>query len=477
MHALPRFAAILKSRWREVEVGCSFAACAGTRKDDVIESVTTNDTHGAIDAVWRIESAKLIAGLTRIVRDVGIAEDLAQEALVAALEQWPQSGVPDSPGAWLMATAKHRAIDLLRRRTLLDRKHEEVGRELEIRQQTTPNLEAALDNALEGEVRIRTKAQPDDDDDLLRLVFIACHPVLSTEARVALTLRLLGGLTTDEIARAFLVSEPTIAQRIVRAKRTLAEKQVPFETPRGHELTARLSSVLEVIYLVFNEGYSATAGDDWMRPALCEDALRLGRILAELMPRQAEVHGLVALMEIQASRSKARVGPSGEPVLLLDQNRAQWDQLLIRRGLAALERAEQLGASRGFYTLQGAIAACHARARTSEETDWERIVSLYDELARLAPSPVVELNRAVAVGMAYGPAAGLELVDELKGEPALKDYHLLPSVRGDLLNKLGRLEEAGAEFQRAASLTRNARERELLLQRAAKCAREQSIPH
>ena len=443
----------------------------------MIESVNTTDTHGAIDAVWRIESAKLIAGLTRIVRDVGIAEDLAQEALVAALEQWPQSGVPDNPAAWLMATAKHRAIDLLRRRTLLDRKHEEVGRELEIRQQTTPDLEAALDATLEAEGSIRTKVQPDDDDDLLRLLFIACHPVLSTEARVALTLRLLGGLTTDEIARAFLVSEPTIAQRIVRAKRTLAEKQVPFETPRGHELTARLSSVLEVIYLVFNEGYSATAGDDWMRPALCEDALRLGRILAELMPRQAEVHGLVALMEIQASRSKARVGPSGEPVLLLDQNRAQWDQLLIRRGLAALERAEQLGASRGFYTLQGAIAACHARARTSEETDWERIVSLYDELARLAPSPVVELNRAVAVGMAYGPAAGLELVDELKGDPALKDYHLLPSVRGDLLNKLGRLEEAGVEFQRAASLTRNSRERELLLQRAAKCAREQSIPH
>jgi RNA polymerase sigma factor (sigma-70 family) len=443
----------------------------------VIDNVTTTDTHGAIDAVWRIESAKLIAGLTRIVRDVGIAEDLAQEALVVALEQWPQSGVPDNPGAWLMATAKHRAIDLLRRRTLLDRKHEEVGRELELRQQATPDLEAALDNALEGEGGVRTIAQPDDDDDLLRLVFIACHPVLSTEARVALTLRLLGGLTTDEIARAFLISEPTIAQRIVRAKRTLAEKQVPFETPRGHELTARLSSVLEVIYLVFNEGYSATAGGDWMRPALCEDALRLGRILAELMPRQAEVHGLVALMEIQASRSKARVGPSGEPVLLLDQNRAQWDQLLIRRGLAALERAEQLGASRGFYTLQGAIAACHARARTSDETDWARIVALYAELARVAPSPVVELNRAVAVGMAYGPAAGLEVVDELKGEPALKDYHLLPSVRGDLLSKLGRLEEAGVEFQRAALLTRNTRERELLLQRAAKCAREQSIPH
>lgn len=452
-------------------------ACAGTRKDDVIDSVNTTDTHGAIDAVWRIESAKLIAGLTRIVRDVGIAEDLAQEALVVALEQWPQSGVPDNPGAWLMATAKHRAIDLLRRRTLLDRKHEEVGRELEIRQQTTPDLEAALDATLEAEGSIRTRAQPDDDDDLLRLLFIACHPVLSTEARVALTLRLLGGLTTDEIARAFLVSEPTIAQRIVRAKRTLAEKQVPFENPRGHELTARLSSVLEVIYLVFNEGYSATAGGDWMRPALCEDALRLGRILAELMPRQAEVHGLVALMEIQASRSKARVGPSGEPVLLLDQNRAQWDQLLIRRGLAALERAEQLGSSRGFYTLQGAIAACHARARTSKETDWKRIVSLYDELAQLALSPVVELNRAVAIGMAYGPAAGLVVVDELKGEPALKDYHLLPSVRGDLLSKLGRLEEAGVEFQRAASLTRNTRERELLLQRAAKCAREQSIPH
>jgi RNA polymerase sigma factor (sigma-70 family) len=443
----------------------------------VIDSVNTTDTHGAIDAVWRIESAKLIAGLTRIVRDVGIAEDLAQEALVVALEQWPQSGVPDNPGAWLMATAKHRAIDLLRRRTLLDRKHEEVSRELEIRQQTTPDLEAALDATLEAEGSIRTRAQPDDDDDLLRVLFIACHPVLSTEARVALTLRLLGGLSTDEIARAFLVSEPTIAQRIVRAKRTLAEKQVPFETPRGHELTARLSSVLEVIYLVFNEGYSATAGGDWMRPALCEDALRLGRILAELMPRQAEVHGLVALMEIQASRSKARVGPSGDPILLLDQNRAQWDQLLIRRGLAELERAEQLGASRGFYTLQGAIAACHARARTSEETDWKRIVSLYDELAQLAPSPVVELNRAVAIGMAYGPAAGLVVVDELKGEPVLKDYHLLPSVCGDLLSKLGRLEEAGVEFQRAASLTRNTRERELLLQRAAKCAREQSIPH
>src|ERR1700746_737736 len=421
------------------------------------------DIHGAIDAVWRIESAKVIAALTRMVRDVGLAEDLAQEALLAALEQWPESGVPDNPGAWLMATAKHRAIDQLRRKTLLERKHEELGREVAEQEMEVPDLVSAMDDNI--------------GDDLLRLVFISCHPVLSTEARAALTLRLIGGLTTDEVARAFLVSEPTIAQRIVRAKRTLAEKQVPFETPRGDELAARLSSVLEVIYLIFNEGYSATAGSDWMRPALCEDALRLGRILAELMPRQAEVHGLVALMEIQASRSKARVGPSGEPVLLLDQNRAQWDQLLIRRGLAALERAEQMGASRGFYTLQGAIAACHARARTSEHTYWEPILSLYDELAQLAPSPVVELNRAVAVGMAYGPAAGLELVDELRGEPALKDYHLLPSVRGDLLNKLGRLEEAGVEFQRAASLTRNSRERELLLQRAAKCVREQSIPH
>jgi RNA polymerase sigma factor (sigma-70 family) len=438
-------------------VAVRLAALHGCNKDVVIGIVTTADTHRAIDAVWRIESAKLIAGLARIVRDVGVAEDLAQEALVVALEQWPQSGVPDNPGAWLMATAKHRAIDLLRRRTLLERKHEELGRELDVRQQAVPDLDAALDD--------------DVGDDLLRLVFIACHPVLPTEGRVALTLRLLGGLTTDEIARAFLVSEPTIAQRIVRAKRTLAEKQIPFENPRANELTARLASVLEVIYLIFNEGYSATAGDDWLRPALCEDALRLGRILAELTPMEPEVHGLVALMEIQASRARARVSPSGEPVLLFDQNRAHWDQLLIGRGLAALKRAERLGGARGPYTLQAAIAACHARARTPEETDWLRIVELYAELARLAPSPVVELNRAVALGMAFGPAAGLELVDALYSEPALKDYHLLPSVRGNLLSKLGRFDEAGAEFERAASLTRNARERELLLERAASCAR------
>lgn len=419
--------------------------------------MSTTDIHGAIDAVWKIESARLIASLTRIVRDVGIAEDLAQEALVIALEQWPGTGVPDNPGAWLMATAKHRAIDMLRRRTLLDRKHEELGREVAVREMAVPDLDTALDDHV--------------GDDLLRLVFISCHPVLSTEARVALTLRLLGGLTTDEIARAFLVSEATVAQRIVRAKKTLAEKQVPFETPPRSELAARLASVLEVIYLVFNEGYAATAGDDWLRPALCEEALRLGRILAELMPSEPEVHGLVALMEIQASRAKARVGPSGEPVLLFDQNRAQWDQLLIRRGLTALERAEQLGRALGPYALQAAIAACHARARTPEETDWERIVALYSELARISPSPVVDLNRAVAVGMAFGPAAGLEAVDALKSNPALKDYHLLPSVRGDLLGKLGRLEEAHDEFERAASLTRNVRERDLLLRRAASCAR------
>jgi RNA polymerase sigma-70 factor (ECF subfamily) len=416
--------------------------------------------NGAIDAVWRIESPRLIAGLARIVRDVGVAEDLAQDALVAALEQWPKSGVPDNPGAWLMAAAKHRAIDYFRRNTLLERKHEELGREFATREMVVPDLSSALDD--------------DVGDDLLRLVFVSCHPVLSTEARVALTLRLLGGLTTEEIARAFLVTEPTVAQRIVRAKRTLAEKRVPFEVPRGPELAARLSSVLEVIYLIFNEGYSATAGDDWMRPALCEDALRLGRILAELAPREPEVHGLVALMEIQASRSGARTGPSGDPILLMDQNRARWDQLLISRGLAAIARAERLRAReldgpQGPYALQAAIAACHARARTPEETDWAQIVALYTELARLAPSPVVELNRAVALAMAFGPAAGLELVDALTSEPSLENYHLLPSVRGDLLKKLGRMDEARAEFERAASLTRNTRERELLIGRARAC--------
>src|SRR5213594_2168153 len=397
------------------------------------------------------------------MRDVGLAEDLAQDALVAALEQWPESGIPDNPGAWLMAAAKHRAIDFLRRKKLLERKHEELGRELEAQQETAvPDFDAALDD--------------DVGDDLLRLVFAACHPVLSAEARVALTLRLLGGLTTEEIARAFLVPEPTVAQRIVRAKRTLAKERVPFEVPRGAELAARLSSVLEVIYLIFNEGYSATTGDDWMRPALCAEALRLGRILAELAPQEPEVHGLVALMEIQASRSRARIGPSGEPILLFDQNRAHWDQLLIRRGLAALERAEELGAAPGPYTLQAAIAACHARARTPAETDWARIVALYEALAQLAPSPVVELNRAVALGMAFGPAAGLELVDELTSEPSLKAYHLLPSVRGDLLAKLGRFDEARAQFERAAALTRNERERALLLERAAACAAGSASP-
>ena len=391
-----------------------------------------------------------------MVRDVGLAEELAQEALVAALERWPGSGVPDNPGAWLMATAKHHAIDHLRRSRRLERKHEELGREIEGSRDMTPELEAAIDENL--------------GDDLLRLVFVACHPVLSTEARVALTLRLLGGLTTEEIARAFLVPEATVAQRIVRAKRTLAEARVPFEVPRGQELESRLSSVLQVIYLVFNEGYSATAGDDWMRPALCEDALRLGRVLAELVPAEAEVHGLVALMEIQASRSGARIGPSGEPVLLLEQDRGRWDQLLIRRGIAALGRAGQLGGMPGPYRLQAEIAACHARARTAQETDWKRIATLYAALAQLAPSPVVELNRAVAVGMASGPAAGLELVDALTSEPSLESYHLLPSVRGDLLAKLGRFGEAREEFQRAASLTRNAREQRLLLDRATACA-------
>ena len=421
--------------------------------------MTATDINRTIDAVWKMEAAKLIAGLTRIVRDVGLAEDLAQDALVVALEKWPKSGVPDNPGGWLMATAKHRAIDRFRRNQLLVRKHEEVGREIEAKQMAMPNFDAGIEDNI--------------GDDLLSLMFISCHPVLPTEARVALALRLLGGLTTDEIARAFLASEPAIAQRIVRAKRTLSDAHVPFEIPRGGELVARLSSVLEVIYLIFNEGYSATAGDDWIRPGLCEEALRLGRVLAELAPLEPEVYGLVALMEIQASRMKARVGPSGEPVLLFDQDRSRWDQLLIRRGLAALDRAEKLSATRGSYTLQSAIAACHARARTPEETDWARIVSLYDALAELAPSPVVQLNRAVAVGMASGPAAGFELTEQLTSELSLRNYHLLPSVRGDLLTKLGRLAEARAEFERAASLTRNARERELLLSRAERLGESQ----
>jgi RNA polymerase sigma factor (sigma-70 family) len=419
-------------------------------------AVLSSDTHRAIDAVWRIESARLIAGLTRIVRDVGVAEELAQDALVAALERWPESGVPDNPGAWLMATAKHRAIDFFRRTKLLERKHEELSREIETQQEmAVANFDTANDD--------------DIGDDLLRLVFIACHPVLSTEARVALTLRLLGGLTTQEIARAFLVPEPTVAQRIVRAKRTLTEAHVPFEVPRGPDLAARLSSVLEVIYLIFNEGYSATAGEDWMRPALCEDALRLGRILAGLVPDEPEVHGLVALMEIQASRTRARVGPAGEPILLLDQDRTRWDHVLVRRGLAALRRAEELGGALGPYALQAAIAACHARARTAGETDWQRIAALYDALAQLMPSPVVELNRAVALSMAFGPEAGLELIDALASDLSLKAYHLLPSVRGDLLTKLGRFDEARAEFERAPGLTQNARERNLLLDRARTC--------
>ena len=408
-----------------------------------------------IDAVWKIESPRLIAGLTRIVRDIGLAEDLAQDALVAALEQWPESGVPQNPGAWLMAAAKHRAIDHFRRNARLERKHEELGREFEEKEMAVPDFEGALDDNI--------------GDDLLRLVFTSCHPVLPPEGRAALTLRLLGGLTTAEIARAFLVPEATVAQRIVRSKRTLAEKRVPFEVPRGAELEARLPAVLEVIYLIFNEGYSATAGDDWMRPALCEEALRLGRILAELAPREPEVHGLVALMEIQASRSKARVGPSGEPILLLDQNRAHWDQLLIRRGLAALARAEEFGAVPGPYVLQAKIAACHARARTAAETDWPRIVELYTTLANVAPSPIVDLNRAVAVAMAFGPESGLALVDALMAERSLQHYHLLPSVRGDLLQKLNRFDEARVEFERAASLTRNTREMELLLERVRAC--------
>jgi RNA polymerase sigma factor (sigma-70 family) len=424
--------------------------------------VTATDTHRAIDAVWRIEQAKLIAGLARVVRDVGVAEELAQEALVAALEQWPKSGIPEKPGAWLMTAAKHRAIDLFRRNKLLERKHRELGYELEIEQETAqPDFDAALDDGI--------------GDDLLRLVFTACHPVLSTEACVALTLRLLGGLTTEEIARAFLVPEATIQQRIVRAKRTLSEKRVPFEVPHGDELAARLSSVLAVVYLIFNEGYSATAGDDWMRPQLCDEALRLGRILAELAREEPEVHGLVALMEIQASRFPARIGSGGEPVLLLDQDRTRWDQLLIRRALAAIDRAtiqaRILGRAAGPYLLQASVAACHARALTAEETDWATIVGLYGKLAELTPSPIVELNRAVALAMLFGPAAGLELVDTLISEPALKTYHLLPSVRGDLLQKLGRFNEARAEFERAAALTQNERERKLLLDRAAACAR------
>jgi len=424
--------------------------------------VTATDTHRSIDAVWRIESPRLIASLTRMVRDVGLAEDFAQDALVAALQQWPAAGIPDNPGAWLMATAKHRAIDHFRRNTLLERKHEEIGRELEKKERTVPNFEAALDDNF--------------GDDLLRLVFISCHPVLTTEARVALTLRLIGGLTTEEIARAFLVPEATIAQRIVRSKRTLSEKRVPFEVPRGAELSVRLPSVLEVIYLIFNEGYSATTGDDWMRPALCEDALRLGRILAELAPQEPEVHGLVALMEIQASRAKARTGPSGEPILLFEQSRALWDQLLIRRGLAELARVENLGTAPGPYVLQAQIAACHARTRTPEETDWPRIVALYGQLTQITPSPIVELNRAVAISMASGPAAGLELVDALAAERSLENYHLLPSVRGDLLKKLSRFHEARTEFERAASLTRNARERHLLLARAQSCATASAPP-
>jgi RNA polymerase sigma-70 factor, ECF subfamily len=419
--------------------------------------VTASNIHRAIEAVWRIESARLIAGLTRMVHDVGLAEDLAQDSFITALEHWQESGIPEKPGAWLMTTAKNRALDLWRRGKLLERKHEELGRELEARQElAAADFERAIDD--------------DIGDDLLRLMFIACHPLLSRESRVALTLRLLGGLTSEEIARALLVSEATLAQRIVRAKRTLSEARVPFEVPTGAERAARLSSVLEVIYLIFNEGYSATAGEDWMRPGLCEEALRLGRILAQLATREAEVHGLVALMEIQASRSKARTGPSGEPILLLEQNRAGWDYVLIHRGLAALERAEALGGAPGPYTLQAAIAACHARARTAAETDWKRIAALYEALGQISPSPVVELNRAVAVAMAFGAAAGLEIVNGLTSEPALKNYYLLPSVRGDLLGKLGRFADARLEFERAAELTRNARERQLLLERANACA-------
>jgi RNA polymerase sigma-70 factor, ECF subfamily len=414
------------------------------------------DTHRTIDAIWRIESPKLIAALTRVVRDVGIAEDLAQDALVTALERWPESGIPENPGAWLMGTAKHRAIDFFRRRAMADRKHEDLGRDYNAREQTMPDLDSNLDDPI--------------GDDLLRLMFISCHPVLPKEARLALTLRLLGGLTTDEIARAFVSTEPTIAQRIVRAKRTLSEKRVPFEIPRGTELNDRLASVLEVIYLIFNEGYTATAGADWMRPSLCEEALRLGRVLAELAPHEPEVHGLVALMEIQASRSRARLGPGGEPILLMDQNRAQWDQLLIQRGLAALERARELGQAPGPYTVQAEIAACHARAREAQQTDWSQIVAWYGKLAEITPSPVIELNRAVAVSMASGPEQALEVLDRLLEDPRLNNYHLLPSARGDFLKRLGRIEEARHEFERAAAMTQNSRERELLLNRARECS-------
>jgi RNA polymerase sigma-70 factor (ECF subfamily) len=419
--------------------------------------VPTAEVKRTIDAVWRIESARLIAGLARLVRDVGLAEDLAQEALVAALEQWPESGVPDNPGAWLMATGRHRAIDRLRRAEVHERKTRELGREVEIRGEIDhPDLEAEIDDPF--------------DDDLLRLVYTTCHPVLSTDARVALTLRLLGGLTTKEIASAYLVSESTVAQRIVRAKRTLSAARVPFDVPAHEELADRLASVLEVIYLIFNEGYAATAGDDWIRPELIDEALRLGRILAELLPSEPEVHGLVALMELHAARSRARTGPSGEPILLLDQDRSRWDWMLVGRGLAALERAYGTGGAVGPYTLQAAISACHARARVADDTDWDSIVALYDALAQVTPSPVVELNRAVAIGMAFGPEAALELVDGLASEPALRDFHLLPTVRGDLLAKVGRGEEAAVEFQRAASLTQNSRERAVLLERMAGCS-------
>ena len=429
----------------------------GSARTGAMPLMPVADVNRTIDAVWRIESARLIAGVARLVRDVGVAEDIAQEALVAALEQWPESGVPDNPGAWLMATARHRAIDRLRRAEVHERKTRELGREVEIRGETDdPDLEAEIDDPF--------------DDDLLRLVFTTCHPMLSTDARVALTLRLLGGLTTKEIARAYLVSESTVAQRIVRAKRTLSAARVPFEVPAQDELADRLAPVLEVIYLIFNEGYSATAGDDWMRPELIEEGLRLGRILAGLLPREPEVHGLVALMELHASRSRARTGPSGEPILLLDQDRSRWDWMLVGRGLAALERAYSAGGAVGPYTLQAAISACHARARAAEDTDWESIVALYDGLAQLTPSPVVELNRAVAVGMAFGPEPALELVDAIASEPALREFHLLPTVRGDLLAKLGRRDEARVEFQRAASLTQNSRERAVLLGRVAGCS-------